>query len=121
MKKKKDTKTEPKKITKKHVIISYTIILLLDLLMIMYFAKHNYVNYVSLPGKEKILVSKTRNLFFGRNYISLIITFFFIIYTLIFNKYILRIKNTKKLTISLIVFYIILNILFFYLFTKKIY
>ena len=125
MEKKKEKKKTNKKdeitITKKQIIISYIIILIFDLIMIIYFAKHNYVNYVSLPGKEKILVSKTRNLFFGRNYITLIITFFFIIYTFLYNKYLLKLKNTKKLTISIIIFYIILNIACFYLFTKKIY
>lgn len=116
-----NVKKNKKEITKKQTILSYILILLIDIAMIIYFARHNYVNYISLPGKEKVLISKTKNLFFGRNYITLIITFFFTIYTLLYNKYLLKIKNTKKLTISIIIFYIILNIALFYIFTKKIY
>ena len=105
----------------KKVIIIYSILLLIDIIMIIYFAKHNYVNYVSLPGNERILVSKTRKLLFGRNYITIIISLFFYIYTLLCNKYILQIKNNKKLIISTIIFYLILNISLFYIFTQKIY
>ena len=119
--KKKDKQITEKKPNKKIIMISYTVFLLIDIIMIIYFAKHNFVNYASIPGQEKILVSKTQKLFFGRNYITLIITFFFTIYTLLCNKYLLKIKNTKKLIISLIVFYLILNIALFYLFTIKIY
>ena len=119
--KKKDKQITEKKPNKKIIMISYTVFLLIDIIMIIYFAKHNFVNYASIPGQEKILVSKTQKLFFGRNYITLIITLFFTIYTLLCNKYLLKIKNTKKLIISLIVFYLILNIALFYLFTIKIY
>ena len=119
--KKKDKQIKEKKPNKKIIMISYTVFLLIDIIMIIYFAKHNFVNYASIPGQEKILVSKTQKLFFGRNYITLIITFFFTIYTLLCNKYLLKIKNIKKLIISLIVFYLILNIALFYLFTIKIY
>ena len=105
----------------KKVIIIYSILLLIDIIMTIYFAKHNYVNYVSLPGNERILVSKTRKLLFGRNYITIIISLFFYIYTLLCNKYILQIKNNKKLIISTIIFYLILNISLFYIFTQKIY
>ena len=109
------------KINYKKVIIIYSILLLIDIIMTIYFAKHNYVNYVSLPGNERILVSKTRKLLFGRNYITIIISLFFYIYTLLCNKYILQIKNNKKLIISTIIFYLILNISLFYIFTQKIY
>ena len=119
--KKKDKQITEKKPNKKIIMISYTVFLLIDIIMIIYFAKHNFVNYASIPGQEKLLVSKTQKLFFGRNYITLIITLFFTIYTLLCNKYLLKIKNTKKLIISLIVFYLILNIALFYLFTIKIY
>ena len=119
--KKIDKKITEKKPNKKIIIISYIVFLLIDIIMIIYFAKHNFVNYASIPGQEKILVSKTQKLFFGRNYITLIITLFFTIYTLLCNKYLLKIKNTKKLIISLIIFYLILNIALFYLFTIKIY
>ena len=112
---------EQKNINYKKVIIIYSILLLIDVIMIIYFAKHNYVNYVSLPGNERILVSKTRKLLFGRNYITIIISLFFYIYTLLCNKYILQIKNSKKLIISTIIFYLILNISLFYIFTQKIY
>ena len=105
----------------KKVIIIYSILLLIDIIMTIYFAKHNYVNYVSLLGNERILVSKTRKLLFGRNYITIIISLFFYIYTLLCNKYILQIKNNKKLIISTIIFYLILNISLFYIFTQKIY
>ncbi len=116
---KKETTT--KEISKKNIIIFYSIILILDITFIIYFAKHNIVNYVSLPGNEIILVNKNKDLLFGRNYISLILSAFFYIYTLLCNKFLLNIKNTKKIAISMFLFYLILNILLFYLFTQKIY
>jgi len=105
----------------KKVIVTYSILLLIDIIMTIYFAKHNYVNYVSLPRNEKILVSKTQKLLFGRNYITIIISLFFYIYTLLCNKYIFKIKNNKKIIISTLIFYLILNISLFYIFTNKIY
>lgn len=111
---------QPKTNTKKTIII-YLALLIVDIIMIIYAARHNFVNYATIPGMSKILVGNNKKLFFGRNYINIIITIFFSIYTLLCNKYILKIKNTKKLTISLIIFYLILNIILFYLFTKRIY
>ena len=100
----------------------YSIILtLIDISIIIYSAKHNYVNYVSLPGKGKILIGTTKNIVFGRNYITLIVTCFICIYTFICNKYLFNIKNTKKRVLLTILFYLIINLVLFYLFTNKIY
>ncbi len=118
---KKEVKEEKTKNKPKKTIIIYLALLIVDIIMIIYAARHNFVNYTSMPGMSKILIGNNKKLFFGRNYINIIITIFFSIYTLLCNKYILKIKNTKKLTISLIIFYLILNIALFYLFTKRIY
>ena len=120
-KKKLSKHEENKKTISKRIIIFYIILLLINITMIIYSARHNYVNYVSLPGNERILISKNEILLFGRNYIALIITAFFSIYTLLFNKYLLKLKNTKKLSISTLLFYLILNIFLFYIFNKKIF
>ena len=61
-------------LTKKNIL--YSILLLIDIILIIYMAKHNAVNYVKISG-QSIFVSKTRYLLLGRNYITLVVIMFF--------------------------------------------
>ena len=75
--------------------ITYITILLLDIILTIYLARQNMVNYAVVLDEE-IFISKTRYLLLGRNYINLITTSFFYIYLCIINKFYLHNKNTKK-------------------------
>ena len=101
--------------------IIYGVLVLIDIFIIIYSARHNYANYAKLINKERIFIGNTKNLFFGRNYITLIVTFFFFIYILMCNKLLFNKKNTKKSILLTGLFLLILNIVLFYIFTKKIY
>ncbi len=102
-------------------IIIYLILLIVDITIVIYCARRNYANYVSIKEIGEIFVGNTKNLLFGRNYITLIITFFFFVYALLCNKFLFNKKTTKKNIILTIIFLLILNITLFYIFTKKIY
>lgn len=105
-------------ITKSNFI--YFILALIDIILIIYFARSNVVNYVEVIGEE-IFVSKTRYLLLGRNYIALIVTFFFFVYTLALQHFFFHKKLTRKYLLITFFFYFILNVMLFYLFTKRIY
>lgn len=100
--------------------ITYSILLLLDVVLIIYLARQNIVNYVVVSDVE-IFVSKTRYLLWGRNYINVIVIAFFYIYTLLINKFILHKKSTKKFLILLFIVLVLLNVLLFIIFTKRVY
>lgn len=104
--------------TKKNII--YFILFLLDASLVIYVARENVVNYVKIVDQD-IFVSQTRNLFLGRNYITLVITAFFYLYICLIHRFFLREKNTKKFLIWLLVILLLLNFLLFFLFTKRIY
>lgn len=107
-----------RKITKKYII--YMILLIIDILLVIYTAKQNCVNYVSIMG-EDIFVSKSHYLLVGRNYINLITIVFFYIYTLVMKKFLFKEKITKKYLFGLLFFIVGLNMLLFFIFTKRIY
>ena len=100
--------------------ITYFLLLLVDIVLVIYMARKNIVNYVVISDVE-VFVSKTRYLLWGRNYINVIIILFFYIYTCLVNKFFLKRKNTKKFLIWLFVILVVINVLLFILFTKKVY
>ena len=99
---------------------TYLVILLLDIILTIYLARQNMVNYAVVLDEE-IFISKTRYLLLGRNYINLITTSFFYIYLCIINKFYLHNKNTKKFLLYSLLILTITNITLFIIFTKKIY
>ena len=100
--------------------ITYFILFLLDVILVVYSARKNVVNYVVISEQE-FFVSKTKYLLWGRNYINLFIIGFFYIYICLVNKFFLRRKNTKKFLVWLLAILVFLNGLLFFLFTKKVY
>ena len=106
------------KLTKKNLI--YVVLLLADVILVIYMASRNCVNYIEVGGEE-IFVSKSRYLLVGRNYINLIIIAFFYFYTLAIKKFLFREKITKKYLLWLFIFLIVLNMGLFLIFTKRIY
>lgn len=100
--------------------ITYFVFFLIDIILVIYLARGNRVNYV-LIFDEEIFVSKTKYLLWGRNYVNVIATSFFYIYGCLLNKFYLKRKNTKKFLISLLAILLIVNVLLFIIFTKRIY
>lgn len=100
--------------------ITYFILAVLDIIFVIYMARKNVVNYVVILDEE-IFVSKTKYLLFGRNYINLVIIAFFYIYTCLVTKFFLKKKITKKFLLWLFVILFVINILLFFIFTKKVY
>lgn len=107
------------KISKKNIF--YLVLLILDIVIIIYSARHNYANYVSIDGTSSTFIGDTKDLFFGKNYITLITTAFFFVYTCLTNKFLFQRKNTKKFIFTLLTFLLILNLLLFFIFTKRVY
>ena len=127
--KKKEVNNKSKDIVNKELIfsryltkvnITYFIFFLMDIILVIYLARGNKVNYV-LMFEEEIFVSKTKYLLWGRNYVNVIVTAFFYIYGCLLNRFYLRRKNTKKFLILLLGILLIVNNLLFIIFTKKIY
>ncbi len=116
----KTTKNKLPKITKEYII--YLILGLLDIVIIIYSARHNYAHYVSIAGSKNVYIGDTfRNLIFGKNYITLVITAFFFSYICLLNKFMFHKKNTKKFVLILLISLILVNCILFYTFTNKIY
>lgn len=102
------------------VNITYFVFFLIDIILVIYLARGNKVNYV-LMLDEEIFLSKTKYLLWGRNYVNVIVTAFFYIYGCLLNKFYLKRKNTKKFLLWLLAILLIVNILLFIIFTKRIY
>ena len=102
------------------VNVTYASLLLIDIILVIYLARQNIVNYVVISDIE-VFVSKTKYLLWGRNYVNLIVIPFIYIYTCLINKFFLKRKNTKKYLILLLIGITILNCLLFIIFTKKVY
>lgn len=100
--------------------VTYFILILLDAILVIYSARQNIVNYVTVSD-EKIFVSKTRYLLWGRNYINIIITAFFYFYTCLMNHFFLKRRNTKKFLGCLLIGLILFNVILFFVFTKRVY
>lgn len=116
---------EKKKFNPKNILtkqnITYFILLILDIIIIIYSARHNYANYVSINQEKSIFVGDSKDLLFGKNYITLITTIFFFVYTLLLNKALFHKKNTKKFILLFLTVLLILNITLFFIFTKRVY
>ena len=102
------------------VNITYFILAIVDIILVIYTARGNIVNYVVILDEE-IFMSKTSYLLFGRNYVNLVIISFFYVYTLLVTKFYLKKEITKKFLGILFLIIFIINILLFYIFTKKVY
>ena len=118
-KKEQITKQQELEIQKKNQNIFYLVLAIVDVATIIYFARHNIVNYVKV-GEKTVLISSTKNLLLGKNYIVLITSAFFYIYTIVTRKILFKQNLTKKFILFLLAFIFGLNIALFYLFTKKI-
>ena len=102
------------------VNITYIAFLLVDIILVIYLARGNRVNYV-LMFDDEIFLSKTKYLLWGRNYVNIIVTAFFYIYGCLINKFYLKRKNTRKFLLSLLGVLLVVNVLLFIIFTKRIY
>ena len=118
-KKEQITKQQELEIQKKHKNIFYLVLAIVDVVTIIYFARHNIVYYVKV-GEKTVLISSTKNLLLGKNYIVLITSAFFYIYTIVTRKILFKQNLTKKFVLLLLAFIFGLNIALFYLVTKKI-
>lgn len=106
-------------INNKNIIIGI-ILCLLDIGLIIYVARMNVANYVEING-EDVFVGDIKNLWLGRNYISLIVSGFIFIYGLIINKVFLKKKVSLKKMLLIFISILIFNIILFYLFTNRVY
>ena len=101
--------------------IIFFLIFMIDVIIIIYFAGNNKAQYVLSKSGKSIFIGDTKNLLFGRKYISLVTTFFFFSYICLLKKLLLR----KKLTLIFIakVFFslLLINEILFLVFTKRIY
>lgn len=102
------------------VNITYIILFLCDIILVIYSARKNIVNYVMILDQD-VFVSKTKYLLVGRNYINLFIIGFFYIYICLVNRFFLHRRNTKKFLISVFFLVVFFNIILFFLFTKRVY
>lgn len=107
------------KITKENII--YFIIAILDIFIIIYSARKNIINYVSIDSSKPIYLGDKHNLFLGRNYITLITTIVVYIYILALNKFYFKKKISLKYMILVLLILLLLNCIIFYLFTTKVY
>lgn len=126
----KKTETKKKDISKLNKIKNFIfnnknlvlmiVLFIVDVIMIICFARDNYANYADVEGNI-IFVGKARNLLFGRNYVGLIVTFFIYFYGLLVSKFWFKTKfNINKILLLFLGLFIV-NILLFYGFTIKIY
>ena len=108
------------KITKKNLF--YLLIAVIDISFIIYCARHNYANYVMdrIEG-DYYYVGDSKDLLFGKNYITLIFSSIIFIYILLSNKVFFQKKNNKKAIIKLFFLVFLINIIRFFIFTKRIY
>ena len=121
--KNKATQLEDKNILKKYlnkVNVTYFLLFLFDVVLVIYLARKNIINYVEVL-EEEILVGKMKYLFLGRNYINVVVILFFYIYICLINRFFLHRKNTVKFLLLSLVVLVILNILLFILFSKRVY
>ena len=107
-------------IIKNKNILMVSILFVIDLVLIIWFAKENYANYAKVKD-ELIFVGDTKNLLFGRNYIGLIVTLFIYFYGIIVSKFLCRNKLNIKWLVGCFIVILLFNMLMFYLFTNKIY
>ena len=100
--------------------VTYFLIVFFDVLMVIYCACQNKVQYVKMFGKD-IFVGKSKDMFFGKNYINIIIIIFFSIYLLAIRKGLFHKKFTKKSLVITFCGFFLINLILFYIFTKRVY
>lgn len=101
--------------------VLYIILTIIDIVIIIYSARHNYANYATINKKESFFVGDAKDLLFGKNYISLIVSLFFFCYTLLLNKFLFHKKSTKLGILKLFILIFFINTILFFCFTKRIY
>jgi len=106
-------------LTKENII--YFLVALADIIIIIYSARKNIINYVTIENKNPIYLGAKHNLFFGRNYITIVTTIITYIYIIILNKFYLKKELKIKQLILLLFLILIVNCIIFYLFTIKVY
>ena len=116
---KKDKINLKKYLTKENVI--YMLIAIADIMIIIYTAKKNIINYVTIENNKPIYLGNKHNLFLGRNYITLFTTFIVYIYTLILNRFYFKKQIPIKYLILVLLLILLVNCIIFYLFTTKVY
>ncbi len=104
---------------KKRILVHFALIVI-DVILVWYMARRNMVHLVQLNGKD-VLLGNTRFLLFGRNYVNLIIIAFFSIYTIFLQRFFFKRKLIWKFILGVILFYFVLNIVLFSIFTVRIY
>lgn len=98
----------------------YFFIMICDMVLVIYCACQNKVQYVKMLGKD-IFVGKSQDMFFGKNYINVIIIMFFGIYLLAVRKRLFHKGVTKKSLMITFCGVILINLVLFYIFTKRVY
>ena len=83
-------------------------------------ARQNKINYVNITGRN-VMLGENNYLYFGRNYINLVIIGFFSLYTMLLRRFLIKKKLTWKFVILTLIFYFILDIIVFCIFTKRIF
>jgi len=101
-------------------VVVYGFLLLIDIVLVIYCAKKNIVQYVKYYDKN-IFIGKTREMLLGKNYVNLIITMFFNFYLLAISRYFFKKKIYKKNIVISFLVILFINLVLFYIFTKKIY
>lgn len=110
----------------KNLMIKYKKVLIcllwgiLDVCLIIYVARSNSVNYVDVNGSN-VLVGDEKNLLFGRNYITLVVSLFTYIYFIMIDKFVLHIKGDKKYLVWLFIGVLLVNMILFFIFTNRVY
>ena len=107
------------KLTKQNLF--YLLISLIDISFIIYFARHNYANYVTSEIEGTFYVGDSKDLLFGKNYIVIVFTLFIYIYIILAKKIFFHLKQSPKSMIKLFILLFLINILLFFIFTKRIY
>ena len=107
------------KLTKQKLL--YLLIAFIDIIFIIYCARHNYANYVKSAQDGSFFIGDSNDLLFGKNYIVILFTCFIYIYILLSNKIFFHIKQPKKSMLKLLIALFLINIILFFIFTKRIY
>lgn len=100
--------------------VTYLLLFIFDIVLTIYMARRNVINYVLILDK-KVRVSSLVYLLLGRNYINIAIMFFMYSYTCLINKYFLNRKNSIKFLSLLLIIVVALNLLLFFVFSNKVY
>ena len=101
--------------------IIFLLIYMIDVIIIIYFAGNNKAQYVLSKSGKSIFIGDTKNLLFGRKYISLVTTFFFFSYICLLKKMLLRKKMTLNFIAKVFFSLLLINEILFLVFTKRIY